>query len=113
MPFAGVNVAAVVIAAAAGWITGAVWYAVLAKPWMAALGKTAEQFNQEQTAFKGRPRSVLFILAFVAELIMAWVLAGLLGHLGPGQVTWRNGLISAAFVWGGFVATTMVVNNAF
>jgi hypothetical protein len=54
-----------------------------------------------------------FIYVFLAELVMAWVLAGLLGHLGPGQVTLINGLISGAFCWLGFVITTMVTNNAF
>jgi hypothetical protein len=44
---------------------------------------------------------------------MAWVLAGVIGHLGPGEVTLRNGIISAAFVWLGFVITTLTVNNAF
>jgi Protein of unknown function (DUF1761) len=53
------------------------------------------------------------VLAFVADLIMAWMLAGVLGHLGPGQVTLRNGIISGAFLWFGFVLTTMAVNNAF
>jgi hypothetical protein len=49
----------------------------------------------------------------VAELVMAWVLAGLLGHLGAGQVTLKNGVISGAFCWAGFVITTIVVNNSF
>ena len=40
-------------------------------------------------------------------------MAGLISHLGPGPFTVRNGLISAAFVWLGFVVTTMAVNNAF
>ena len=44
---------------------------------------------------------------------MAWVLAGLIGHLGIGQVTFKNGVISAAFVWFGFVITTLAVNNSF
>ena len=44
---------------------------------------------------------------------MAWVLAGLLGHLGAGQITVRNGVESGAFVWLGFVVTTIAVNNAF
>ena len=44
---------------------------------------------------------------------MAWMLAGVLGHLGPGQVTLLNGVISAAFLWFGFVLTSTVVNNAF
>ena len=42
---------------------------------------------------------------------MAWVLAGIVGHLGA--VTIRNAVISALFAWGGFVVTTILVNNAF
>jgi hypothetical protein len=52
-----------------------------------------------------------FILAFVAELAMAWVLAGMVGHLGA--VTIRSAVISGLFVWAGFVVTTLLVNNAF
>jgi Protein of unknown function (DUF1761) len=49
----------------------------------------------------------------VAEVVMAWALAGVVGHLGPGQVTLRNGVISAVFLWLGFVVTTLAVNYAF
>jgi hypothetical protein len=42
---------------------------------------------------------------------MAWTLAGLLAHLGP--LSLRNGIISAAFCWLGFVMAAMVVNNSF
>ena len=42
---------------------------------------------------------------------MAWLLAGVIGHLGG--VTIKNGMISAAFVWFGFVLTTLAVNNTF
>ena len=41
------------------------------------------------------------------------MLAGVLGHLGPGQVTLGNGVISAAFLWFGFILTTMTVNYSF
>ena len=44
---------------------------------------------------------------------MAWVLAGVVGHLGTGQVTVANGLISGAFVWFGFIVTSMLVNHGF
>ena len=44
---------------------------------------------------------------------MAWVLAGVIGHLGAEEVTVRNGVISAAFIWLGFVITTLAVNHAF
>ena len=110
MTFAGVNHLAVVLAAVIAWLAGAGWYMVLSKIWMAALGTTPEKMQ----AVKGEPGALLpFVYAFVAELIMAWVLAGLIGHLGPGQVTIKNGIISGAFIWFGFVMTTMLVNNSF
>src|SRR6266849_2809593 len=110
MTFTGVNYLAILIAAVAAWIAGAAWYMGLGKVWMSALGITPERMQE----MKGQPGAFLpFILAFVAELVMAWVLAGLLGHLGPGQVTFRNGVISGAFCWLGFVITTMLVNNSF
>jgi hypothetical protein len=56
---------------------------------------------------------VPFIVSIVALLIMAWVLAGGIGHLGPGQVTLKNGVISALFMWLGFVITTLAVNYSF
>jgi uncharacterized protein DUF1761 len=110
MSFAGINYLAVLIAAAAGWVAGAVWYMALAKPWMAAVGTTKEKID----ASKAQPGASLpFVFAFAACVIMAWVLAGVIGHLGPGQVTIRNGVISGAFCWLGFVITTMLVNNSF
>ena len=54
-----------------------------------------------------------FIVSIVALAIMAVVLAGTIGHLGPGQVTLKNGVVTALFMWVGFVITTMAVNNAF
>jgi Protein of unknown function (DUF1761) len=108
MAFAGINYLAVVVAAVAAWVLGAVWYRVLSTPWLAALGKT----HADLAGPGGKPKSyVPFILVFVAELIMAWMLAGLLGHLGA--VTVNNGVISGAFCWFGFVLTTIAVNNAF
>ncbi len=112
MTFAGINILAILVAAIAGWITGAVYYGALANPWAAAHGKTMEAFKAEQAARKGTVHSWLpFALAFLAELAMAWVLAGMVGHLG--MVTIRGAVISGLFVWAGFVVTTMLVNNAF
>ena len=111
MPFAGINYLAIVIAAIAGWLAGAAYYGVLAKPWVAAQGKTMEGFKAEQAAHKGSHAWLPFGLAFVAELVMAWVLAGMVGHLGA--VTIRSAVISGLFVWAGFMVTTMLVNNAF
>ena len=108
MAFAGINYWAVLVAAVAAWLVGAVWYMALSKPWLAALGKTEADMKGPD----GKPKSYApFILAFVAALIMAWMLAGILGHLGA--VTVKNGVIAGAFCWFGFVLTTITVNNAF
>jgi hypothetical protein len=113
MPFAGINYWAILIAAIVAYIASSVWYVVLAKPWSAAHGFAEDMMTRMKKAHGGKPSPVPFIVAFVADVVMAWVLAGLLGHLGPGQVTLVNGVISAAFVWLGFVITTLAVNNGF
>jgi hypothetical protein len=61
------------------------------------------------------PSPVPFIVAFVAQLVMAWMLAGVFLHLARGGIplTLRSGLISGALVWAGFVMTSLVVNHAF
>jgi hypothetical protein len=56
---------------------------------------------------KGAP----FVLVFISEIIIAWVLYGILLHLNV--FTLRAGIISALFCWFGFVLTTIATNNAF
>ena len=106
MAFAGMNYLAVLVAAVAGFAFGAAYYMSLSNAWLAAIG-----MSKEQLAEKRSPTP--FIVSIVALLIMAWVLAGTMGHLGPGQVTLKDGVISGLFVWLGFVVTTLSVNYAF
>lgn len=111
MIFGGINLLALAVAALAGFGFSALYYMTLAKPWMNAVGWTAEEQAQR---LRGEGASKTpFVIAVVANLVMAWVLAGLIGHLGPGQTTIRNGLISGALCWLGFVVTTLSVNYAF
>jgi len=102
---------AILVAAVVAWLAGAVWYMGFGNTWMAALGTTPE----EMAAARKQPRAFLpFLYAFVAELVMAWVLAGLLLHLAPAiPVTVKNGAVSGAFCWIGFVIPSMLVNNSF
>lgn len=101
MQFAGLNYLAVLVAAVAGFGFGAAWYGIFGRPWMAAAGLTDEP----------KPSAGLFIIAFVCQLVMAWILAGVVGHLG--DVTLSRAVISALFLWVGFIATTMIVNHRF
>ena len=110
MTFAGVNYLAIVIAAIVAWVAGAVWYMSLGKIWTAAQGLSPEKLHEQ----KAKPGAYLpFIYCFLAELVMAWVLAGLMAHLGAGQVTLANGIVSGAFCWLGFVFTTLLVGTTF
>ncbi len=113
MTFAGMNYLAILAAAVAAWFFGAIYYTVLSKPWLAALGVSMAEMKRRQEGRSKLKSAAPFILSFVAEIVMAWVLAGVLGHLGPGQVTLRNGVISALFLWVGFVLTTVATNNAY
>jgi Protein of unknown function (DUF1761) len=109
MQFAGVNYFAIVVAAIVSFMFGWLWYGVLlSKQWLDAVGKSEKEIKGE-----GGPSPMPFVIAFIAQLIMAWMLAGVIGHLGPGEVTLRNGVVTAIFVWLGFVITTLAVNNAF
>jgi hypothetical protein len=109
MAFAGISYLAILVAAVASWLAGAAWYGALGQAWLGALGKTKEELMGPS----GRPSPVPFVVSFLAELVMAWMLAGIMGHLGPGQVTLANGIISGFFLWLGFVATTILVNHRF
>lgn len=108
MTFAGINHLAVLIAAVVSWLFGAAWYGALGKQWMEALGKTKDELMPG-----GKPNPVIFVVSFIAQLVMAEMLAGLIGHLGAGQFNINNAVISAAFVWFGFVLTVLVTNHGF
>ena len=106
-----VNYLSILIAAVAAWLFGGVYYTALGKPWMAAQGKTMEQCQAEYAGKSGAAKSVPFILVFVAEIIIAWALYGLLVHMNA--FTLRGGVISAVLCWFGFVVTTLTSNYAF
>ena len=105
-----INFIAVLVAAVAGWLVGAVWYGVLGKQWMAALGWT----EADCAGPDGKRHMPIgpMILAFIAQIIMALMLAGVVGHIG-GMPNIVNGLVSGVLVWFGFVITTIAVINAF
>jgi hypothetical protein len=111
MNFANVNMPAIAAAAVVAWTFGAIYYGVFGKAWIAALGETKETLKTKN-AGKGKVAMIMpFVLSFIAELIMAYVLYGLLVHIGPFSA--RAGIISGVICWCGFVVTTIAVNNAY
>jgi hypothetical protein len=105
------NWTALLIAAAAAWIFGGIYYGVLGKTWVAAQGKTMDVLKVENAGKSPAAKAAPFVISFVAEVVMAAVLSGILFHSGMRTV--RAGVISGALCWLGFVLTTIVVNNAY
>jgi hypothetical protein len=108
MDFSGVNYVAVMLAAAASFVFGGIWYGVFSQQWMEAAGMTAEDIKPS-----GGPVLSPYINAFLAELVMAFMLAGVLGTLGGGHMNVKTGLITGAMMWLGFIMSSLVVNHSF
>jgi hypothetical protein len=102
-------------AAVCAWLFGAMYYGSLGKQWVEAQGLTMEEFKAKQAEKVGKlSAQAPFILGFVAQLIMAYVLYGIMKHVAhTSPLTVRNGLISGAFIWFGFILTSIAVNYSF
>lgn len=99
------NYPAVVVAAIAYWVLGAVWYGVLfSKPWMALEHMTIEQAQSVSPV-------IPYIVSFVLELLIAYSLAQL--------CIWRNadtagrGASVGVLMWIGFVGPISFMNYMF
>jgi hypothetical protein len=103
-----INYFAVIAAAVAAMALGYVWYGPLfGKQWMALMGFTKESMqSMSQSAMQS------YGIMAVAALITAYVLNHIIVFssnfydMAPGDYT--TGLISAFWIWLGFVATTQV-----
>ncbi|MFD0916707.1 DUF1761 domain-containing protein [Pseudahrensia aquimaris] len=99
-----VNYLALFLAVIASMTIGALWYSLLAKPWMRAAGIEQARLSAGHTIY-------VYALTAFCHALMAYVFIGVIYHAGP--VTVINGVMSALFIWGGFVMTSMIVNHRF
>jgi hypothetical protein len=108
MEFAGMNIFAVVLAAVVSFMFGWLWYGILfSEAWLIACGKSREEMRGHT------PSPTPFIISFIGLIVMACVLGGVLRHLGPERMTLIGGIVTGAFMWLGFVMTSLAINNAF
>lgn len=106
MAFAGVNYLAVVVAAVIAFVFGAVYYTLLSKPWMKA-ARIAPRDNGGPAI----PPPAMLINSIICLLIMAWVLAAALGAMAASGIA--AALSAAFFLWLGFIAATVAVNQRY
>jgi hypothetical protein len=108
--FAGLNVWALPVAATLSFIFGGVWYGMLSKIWM-----NAANLSKDRIEAGGGMSPLPLIITYLAELFMAWMLAGVILHMVKAGIpaSLKNGMISATFIWAGFILTTLIVNHQF
>ena len=92
------------LAAVLGFAFGAAYYGVLGRRWMAALGKTEDEV---------KPEASQFVIAFIAELIMAVIVAYMAVYVLNDPISPFAGAGVAALLWLGLVATTIMVNHRY
>jgi Protein of unknown function (DUF1761) len=99
------NWLAILVAAIVHWLLGAVWFTVFSKPWTAGLRMPKEELD----AAMAHPNFWPYVIAFLCNLILAFVIARL---LAIGTHTLVRGLRIGILV-GLAAAAAMVTEMAF
>lgn len=104
MSTSGVNYLAILVAAAAYFILGAVWYTkqVFGKAWMEGIGKTEEQCKAAFSAWK-------LVWTFIGSFIAAYGIARVLSWLAP--VDTYAGIVVGLIAGVCFALATMCIND--
>src|SRR5256886_4864958 len=109
MPTANVNILAVIVAAVATFVLGAVWYSpvLFAKQWMQAHGYTPEQLE----AMKRRGVARAYAVSALCYLVMAYALALLASYTQA--TSFVQGLWLGFLLWLRFAATIRLTAHMF
>ena len=100
MSTVNLNWPAIAVAAIASFIFEAIWFSVFMIPWLEGIGRTQDWF----IATAAINPAFQYITAFLCSIVAAVVLSVLTQITGP--QTAGRGVLIAALVWVGFVATS-------
>ncbi|MGH8336744.1 MAG: DUF1761 family protein, partial [Gammaproteobacteria bacterium] len=85
-----INLTTILLATVLGYAFGAFWYTSLGAHWIDGLGTTKEKLQERHEG-----RLSAFVVTALAELLMAFVLAGFVSLIG--KTTVRSGMLTALF----------------
>ncbi len=108
-----VNYLAVLVAAIVIFVLGGLWYSpvLFAKKWIALQGRTEEQ-ERAHAAAANMP--VLYVSAFVCSLLIAIVMAHIMGHMASVMpISAEHGATFGFMAWLGFAAPTSYATAIF
>lgn len=101
------GVIAVIVAALAGFFTGAAWYMTLAKPWMAAVGISVAENGKPQ----GNGSKMPFVISGIAMILVAGMMRHMFAMAGiDGAV---KGLVAGLGVGLFFITPWVAMNYAY
>lgn len=105
-----VHFLAVLVAGVVIFLLGGLWYSpvLFARKWTALMGKTEEELKAAAAA---SPVAVMYLAAFLCGLVIALVLATIIGHFG--SLSLIRGAKVGALCWLGFAATTSFATAIF
>jgi hypothetical protein len=107
MPTVDINILAVIVAAILNVVVGALWYNapfLFNRPWLAGIGKTAEQVAADFTILKP-------LGALVGALVIALLLALLIGWSGAASLV--QGALIGLLIAVGFTAINNGIKDLF
>ena len=104
-----VNYLAVLVAGIVIFVLGGLWYSpvLFARRWIALMGKT----EAEMKASAGSAMPLLYLLAFLSGVVIAWALAVVIHHFPP--ITLGRAALVGLFCWAGFAAPTSFATAIF
>ena len=100
-----INYLAVIVAVIIQYAGGAGWYALFAKPWLDAIGKTQEEIRGHSDAWKA------YLISFVGAVIGILGLAIIVQATGADDLL--DGLLLGLIAGVGFAATAQAANHFF
>ncbi|NVO25996.1 DUF1761 domain-containing protein [Donghicola sp. C2-DW-16] len=101
------GILSVLIAAAAAWVFGAVYYMTLSKHWLAAVGFPMDE--------NGKPKGNGSMMPFALSALAMLLVAGMMRHIfaSSGVTTVGAGLVSGLGIGLFFIAPWIMINNAY
>jgi hypothetical protein len=93
------NWVAILVAAIASFLFEALWFSVFMKEWLAGIGRTMEWLTTS-----GLNPAVQYAVAILCSVIVATVLS--ICIQASGEQNARRGVVVAAVLWFGFIATS-------
>ena len=93
------NWVAILVAAIASFLFEALWFSVFMKEWLAGIGRTMEWLTTS-----GLNPAIQYAVAILCSVIVATVLS--ICIQASGEQNARRGVVVAAVLWFGFIATS-------